>query len=325
MVLPSPVAWNSELLTSPLSPGNIVTIALNLYLSHFRDYLKISFHGVLWVLLPGLLTVSLFTMLSTAPGGLLFLVGLSGFVAIIYGVMKFLTHSALISRLAFNHLIQNPETSEEAKRQIKKKQWSFFWLALIVLVFFVIAYIVFSVVFFALAGFFTFFLAGFGMNADQNTMIATGLLVALVGLLLFLLFIIAIITLYARLSLLELPIATDITVTLGQAVNNNFKITKKSAYRIMRILSIAFLVNSPLYLVFQASSLIVQGIFAAVLVRTSPVMVIFSYVLGYAISGGGWILLTPFWQSLKSVLYYDLKNQKEGFDLQLEPIKDTVK
>ncbi|NEO26799.1 MAG: hypothetical protein F6K03_07845, partial [Kamptonema sp. SIO4C4] len=50
-----------------------------------------------------------------------------------------------------------------------------------------------------------------------------------------------------------------------------------------------------------------------------------SYLLGYLVNILGGIILIPFWQTLKSVIFYDLKTRREGFDLQLPSTVDSVK
>src|SRR4028118_2003715 len=79
----------------PLSVGNVVSASLRIYRDHFKSYFGLALVASLWVLVP------------------------------IYGWAKYSAIAALISRLAFGEVRENPETVSDARRQVNPRMWSF--------------------------------------------------------------------------------------------------------------------------------------------------------------------------------------------------------
>ncbi|MDB9314230.1 hypothetical protein PN462_14045 [Spirulina sp. CS-785/01] len=324
----APVSPPPKPLLQPLNAGNIVTITVNLYLTHFRTYVGVAWQGILWIVLPILGITALSAILATTSAGILLLFGLSAGVALIYCFAQFLTHSALISRLAFNHLLDSDETVKEAKTKVKKRVWSFLGLAVFLAIFMMITYIVSFVIFFIFIGIGSTMLAGLGGIANPSNT-AVGVLVSIFILLLvitfFVLFSLLLLWIYCRFFVLEVPLAVETQLKVYEVIQINWNLSKKNTRYLMVILSIAFLVNAPIYLVFQLLSIMVQTL-AELIIDTpfpSVVVLVLSYLLGYLVSIVGGLLLIPFWQTLKGVIFYDLKTRREGFDLQLKPIQDS--
>ncbi len=79
----------------PLSIGNVVNAAIQLYRSHLKTYLGVSAIAHLWILVP------------------------------VYGWAKYAQLSGVISRHSFQELINQPESAESAKQKLEPLMWSF--------------------------------------------------------------------------------------------------------------------------------------------------------------------------------------------------------
>jgi hypothetical protein len=81
---------------------------------------------------------------------------------------------------------------------------------------------------------------------------------------------------------------------------------------VQAIVFIAFLVTIPI----QAITGYLPGfLFRSVQQNTSAYWIVYLINLGISLIGG--VLVLPFWQSIKAVMYYDLRSRREGIDLQL--------
>lgn len=87
----------------PLSLGNVVSAGLRLYRSHLKSYFQLSCLAYAWVLIP------------------------------IYGWAKCAAILALISRLAFAELVEQPESIQDAKRVVNSRMWQFLVMGLLML------------------------------------------------------------------------------------------------------------------------------------------------------------------------------------------------
>jgi len=85
----------------PLSIGNVVSAGLRLYRSHLKSYFQLALKAYLWILVP------------------------------VYGWAKFYAIAALISRLAFGELVNQPESVESGRRYVNSKLWQFLITALL--------------------------------------------------------------------------------------------------------------------------------------------------------------------------------------------------
>jgi hypothetical protein len=68
---------------------------------------------------------------------------------------------------------------------------------------------------------------------------------------------------------------------------------------------VAFLITIPLSLVVN--------LVVAFLPQDNPITFLISLALSILMGA----LLIPFWQAIKAVIYYDLRTQKEGIDLEI--------
>ncbi|MFB2645793.1 glycerophosphoryl diester phosphodiesterase membrane domain-containing protein [Raphidiopsis sp. BLCC-F218] len=269
-----------------LTVGNVVSASVRLYRSHFKDYFLLSLKAWLWILIP------------------------------VYGWAKFYALSALISRLGFGDLVNQPESVHSGERFVNSRLWQF--LTTLILMFFIYVGIIVS-----------FFILGFllvliptailgGLNIQNPT--NNGTWWVLIFLLVFLLAIVAIvgsIWLQIRLFLLTLPLAIEENVDATSTIGRSWELTKGHVWRILLILFVASLITLPMQILLQEIiSFIVQGILEFT-PDNNPLLNSLLLLLFFAMFIGGSALVLPFWQSLKAVIYYDLRTRREGLGLKL--------
>ncbi len=268
--------------TQPLSVGNVVSAAVKLYRSHFQQYLGLAFQAILWAIIP------------------------------IYGWAKFYALHATISRLAFGELVNQPETIKAAKRHINSRFWSF-WLA---------QFLVGMILFFLnlglaiIQGIITTIL-GFILRNEYVIFSLLNIVLNLATVVIYLWF-------FSRTFLPELPLAIEDIRDAGEAVGRSWELTKGHVWRLQVIILIAFLITLPIILLAIIPFVFAIVYFAALAlsVGTEPGadvsntfwMLIF---LGVILLLLGNALVTPFWQAIKAVIYYDLRSRREGLGLKL--------
>lgn len=260
----------------PLSVGNVVSASLRIYRDHFKSYFGLALVAYLWLLVP------------------------------IYGWAKYSAISALISRLAFGEVRENPETVTDARREVNPRMWRFFWAG----VWTFMIYIGVSLVG-ALA--MTILARGAAAIFGQNSPIVSALL-AVVAVIAFLIIYIRIIS---RLLIVELPLAIESDLYVGGAIGRSWQLTKGSVGRIQWIVFVAFLISLPIYIVSNLLSVLVQNVLTALLGSESSLFSLVYIILIVGQSIGFGALIIPFWQVIKAIIYYDLRSRKEGLGLQM--------
>lgn len=222
----------------------------------------------------------------------------------IYGWAKFAAISGLISRLAFKELISQPESIKTARSQINPRLWSFLRVAFQVWISLALIYIGLAI----LGGILT---AIVGLTLGTilgeplipivlSTLLTIGIL--LVGLTWF----------YSRWMVAEIPLAVEEGVNGGESVARSWELTKGAVFRIQGIVLVAFVVTFPILFLF---SYLPQIFLLRVEQGSTNYWIIYFISLLTSLVGG--IFVMPFWQSIKAVLYYDLRSRREGFGLHL--------
>lgn len=266
----------------PLSVGNVVSSALVLYRSHLKSYMQLSLAASLWSLIP------------------------------IYGWAKSLAISALISRLAFCELIAQPETVNSARDRVNPRLWDFLVAGILIslmtgglVVAFYIALIIFGVAF------------GISLSSGQPNS-ATIIIILLLVIFGLLAFFAALSWLVAKVMISEVTIAIE-NIDGVKAISRSWELTKgfRVFLRIQLIAILAFLITLPLFIVVQIPISIIEQILRRSAQYEPSALFLISFVLGYIAGLIINVLILPFWQSIKAVLYYDLRSRSEGLDLQL--------
>jgi hypothetical protein len=302
----------------PMSVGNIVSAAFQIYRSHLKPYLGVTWRATLWILPPFLAVAALLGLAvfagtegQTAWFGLIVLLIPVIIGLFIYCGAKAQMNMAIISWLAYGTLTQQPATVKAGRQLLARRMWRFFWAQVLINL-----------------------LMGM-INAGLS--IAQGVVGALLGivsgesaifsLVLGFLYLASLVAyawayawFYARWSIPELPIAVE-NVSTTDTVTRSWALTQGNANRVLTVLFIGFLVTLPLYVLgFIPLLTTLIGVAPGLEDPVDPNAVI-SLMVAFGVSMLLLLVLNifivPFWQVLKSVIYYDLRSRREGIDLRL--------
>jgi hypothetical protein len=301
-----------------LTVGNVVSASATLYKSNFKRYFQVSLRATAWGL-----AIVLTAVVLGVIGGILFGLTNSALVALPLGLVwigvafyclaRYSTDRAVISRLAYQELIDRPETIAEATQQLVPRTWGFFrlsWLlGLCISLVFVVGYIVLIIIGVIFVVIMT------SLNLAGNPL-AIGLAV-LCGIGLFCLLMLVLIRYYSYWFVSELPMAVESTNSASVSMRRSRELSNAAVGRLQLIIFIAFLITLPISSIGNAPSFVGQ-VMASPNVSTDPT----TQAVGVALMFGGVLIgaiselfIMPFWQAIKSVVYYDLRNRREGRDL----------
>jgi len=293
----------------PLSVGNVVTTAFQLYKNRFKPYFLLALKAYFWLLVP------------------------------VYGWAKFLAISALLSRLVYGELVNQPETITGGMMYVNSKLWQFLiasvlftlivlsvWLTLAI-----VSVVILTIVFLVIIG---------SVSSLQPSNIANTIIVAIafsistVGSLLFL----------VRLFVLELPLAIEDNINATSTIRRSWKLSKNFESHTLLISLVAFLITLPLLALFEiicsllfrfsfgnwiiANPLIalialveiIRRIFQLFLdgsINQKQIFNLLSWILSLCLGAVVGAMQLPFWQAIKAVVYYELRTRKEGLGLKL--------
>jgi hypothetical protein len=314
------MAKNNSDLVGTLSIGNVITTGTTLYKSNFKRYFQVSLRATGW----GIAMV-LAAVVAVVLGGILF--GLTnqwlvtipvilGWIGVTsYFLAKYNTNRAVICRLAYQDLIDAPETVQVATQQLKPRTWAFLGLSLLLGLYLslvsIISSIILSIGLFAVVG-----LLIYGLKLSADTF-WVGLSIGLFTIGLFLVWIAILIRYYAYWFVAELPLAIESNVSANFSIGRSKRLTTAAANRVVLIITVAFLMTIPINLVGNMPSFIGQ-IMASPAVSTDPTAQIIGgglILIGFILNLLGEIFVMPFWQAMKAIIYYDLRNRREGGDL----------
>jgi len=277
----------------PLSVGNVVSASLRIYRDNFKLYFGLALVASLWLFVP------------------------------IYGWAKYSAISALISRLAFGEVREKPETVSDARREVNPRMWRFFWAGILTFVIYIGVYLAVTVAVtiamaigvYVAATIAAAILGGGAVTAiiQQNSVILS----ALVAVGMVIAFLIIYIRIISRLLIVELPLAIENNIGATSAIGRSWKLSKGSVGRILWIFIVAFLVSLPMAIVGQILTGIVRRVFFSGLFAKSGLFYLVYYLLILLLSFGSGALVSPFWQAMKAIIYYDLRSRKEGLGLQI--------
>lgn len=224
----------------------------------------------------------------------------------IYGWAKYAAISGLISRLAFGELIYQPESVQAASSHVNPRLWSFLRVGFQIGISLLVIYFGLAIVGGIVGG-----LLGVVLGSILGT---TGVVVAttLAIILMVCILLLGLTWYYSRWVIAEVPLAVEENINGGESVARSWELTKGSVFRIQGVVLVAFIVTLPLVLVLNY----LPSIFLIRLESGSTIYSIVSFIswIGSLIGG---ILIMPFWQALKAVLYLDLRSRREGLGLQL--------
>jgi len=265
--------FNSPNLIQPLNIANVISAGMRLYSSHLKKYFLIALKAYVWLLVP------------------------------IYGWVKFYALSALISRLSFGELVNQPESVSEGERFVNSRLWEFFVNMILMFAISISIGLVFGLIGGLLIGISAVLLGGL---QDVTNIIIYGLIV----LVFMIISCIGILWIGIRFYLVDVSLAIENDVNGSSTINRSWELTKGNVGRILLISLIVSLITIPI-------QFIIRLIFPTLLKQGDPIFSsIFSLlILGLTFVGSALIL--PFLQTVKAVVYYDLRSQHEGLGLQL--------
>ncbi|ELS47908.1 hypothetical protein [Microcystis aeruginosa] len=294
----------------PLNIGNTINTAFRLYRDRFPTYVFFAVRACLWSLFPLVLQLILSQLLYqtiTPEQGSDIGLRLFLFPIQIFSAAKYLFNNAVISRLAFQDIIYQPETAGQAEKKVKPKMWRLWWMQVLL----------------GLLG------AAIILPITLSLMLVS--FIPILGVLLILLASFCLpfffLWLSARIYIAELPLVIEDDLGSWQAIKRGWHLTKNSAWRIVGVIFIASLLIIPVYLLSGALASIPFWVnfssfyssFESVedwqTLTENPLffqqMAMFSYglITVFVLLN---ILLVPFWQSLKSVIYNHVLDQKKN-------------
>jgi membrane-anchored glycerophosphoryl diester phosphodiesterase (GDPDase) len=224
----------------------------------------------------------------------------------IYGWAKYSAILGLISRLAFGEVRGKPETVSDARREVNPRMWSFLGAGILTVLIYIGVSLVGGIAMAILA-------AGAGAIFRQNSPIVAVLLVVVA----VIAFLIIYIRIFSRLLIVELPLAMENNIGARSAIGRSWELTKGSVGRIQWIVFVGILVSLPITFVVQILSSIVESVLKAVLGAESGIFFLVYSLLILLLSFASGAIVTPFWQAMKAIIYYDLRSRKEGLGLQM--------
>ena len=266
----------------PLSLGSVVSAGIRLYRSHLKKYFLIALKAYAWLLVP------------------------------IYGWVKFYALSALISRLAFGELVNQPESVSSGKRFVNSRLWEFFVNMILMLAISIGIMLGFVLIGSLLIGIPTVLLGGLQDANPANTGI-----IILITLVVMIITFSGILWIGTRFYLVDVPLAIEDDVNGSSTINRSWELTKGNIFRILLISLIGFLITIPIQFIIQIITTIIQLIFTTLLKEDILSSSIISFMLTFGLSFVGGALILPFWQTVKAVVYYDLRSRREGLGLRL--------
>ena len=265
--------------SQPLSIGNIVTTAFQLYKNRFKPYFLLALKAYFWLLVP------------------------------VYGWAKFFAISALISRLVYGKLVNQPESIKNGTKYVNSKLWQFLVAAILLGLIALGAYIAFAIAIGIAVGF-------GGVVAYQVGNSALTAITFIIAGVAFIAFIVGFLWILVRFYIYEVPLAIEDNIDATSTISRSWQLTKGNVSRIMLISFVAVLITLPLLILGQIVSATLQSSLAALIEQQSilslPLIVVY-FGLSFALGA----LQLPFTQAVKAVVYYDLRTRKEGLGLNL--------
>jgi len=268
----------------PLSVGNVVSAGLRIYRDNFKKYYRLAFISSLWAWIP------------------------------IYGTAKFYAYQGLISRLAYGEIIEQPETVRDANRHVKGRMWSFLGAAILVWLRFLLAYILgLLAIILVVGGLTTVINWTLSVILGDNGGIIGTILSIILSVAVLVVFFGYLIRLFASFSVSELVLATEENINASQSLKRSQELTKSYLQNLILIYLISSLVSFPLLGLIFTLQVLPTFIQDSNLAAYTGIFTIFQLIFNSLTTA----LILPFWQSIKAVIYYDLKVRREGMGLNL--------
>lgn len=221
----------------------------------------------------------------------------------VYGWAKSIAIQGAIGRLAFHEVIEQPETVPEANLRVKPRLWNFLLANILIGLIFFGVILIPAIIMIILTGM-------IGVSASQGNP-GLALVLGLVLIILILVFFFGLVWFVSRLAFVDLAIAIEAITDPSAAISRSWKLTQGYIVRLQIIFFVAFLITLP--------TAITGNLGTIILGEDNPLAGLIDLILTVFVGA----LLIPFWQSIKAVIFYDLKSRKEGFELSLTDATET--
>jgi hypothetical protein len=309
---------NTGDLVGTLTVGNVVSTATTLYKSNFKRYFQVSLRATGWGLAILLAAIGLAFI-----GGLLYgltkswlvavPLGLGWIVFTLYCSARSATDMAVIARLAYQELIDTPETVSEATQQLLPKTWAFFRLLWLVAA---------SITLVAIVGYFLLILiVGIAVGIISALKLLDNpiviILLVLIGIGLLGLYIWTLLRYCSYWFVAELPLAIESSRSAGVSMRRSRDLSRSAIGRLQLIIFIAYLITLPITTLTQLPLTIGQVMVNPVASSETQAIGMLLIVVGLVLTLISGLFVVPFWQAIKATIYYDLRNRREGRDLML--------
>ncbi|NEQ75171.1 MAG: DUF975 domain-containing protein [Okeania sp. SIO2C9] len=196
-----------------------------------------------------------------------------------YCSAKSVVNDAIIARLVFGELANQPETVLETRRILKPKMWTFFLEFFLLSLIVIVILLILSIVIGILAG-----IIAEITNAGQQNM-GTRAILVLIGIVIFIITLIFIVRLLTRFFIFDLPLAVEENITAAQTLGRSWELTKGYIGLIFVVSFIATLVTLPILIMVQVIARILENILTATIPAnpTDPRFQLLLFLMGYSI------------------------------------------
>lgn len=312
---------NPETSLAPLTAGKVISSSLRIYRDHFKSFTFIALQASLWGFVPLLaffvlpfVNFAVFKI-STGLGVLAWVTSIVGWIYLLfYCAEKALRNSALIARLTFQLLKNQPETTQQARDQLPRRK----------LVFFLTQFLTSFLIFLAYCAPSSLRLFLFLVSQDNIFIALFTAVLSIISLGIYL-------WVFARLFIPEVSVATEKMGPIN-AIAQSWKLTEGFAWQIILIILVIYSFISIVY-ILPIIPIIIFGIgFVGTVMATSVggvgiesittafmanvvlfcILLTVSLILSYTLS----VFVIPIWQTIKGVIYFDLRSRREGFAIQ---------
>ncbi|MEO1146905.1 MAG: glycerophosphoryl diester phosphodiesterase membrane domain-containing protein [Cyanobacteria bacterium J06638_22] len=314
----------------PMTVGNVVNTGFRLYTSNWKVYLRLAALSTLWATIPWLVLLPIVAFFLTTQDALnlLFLVVPAWIVLSLFCFAQYLGDATAIARLAFNELTNQDEPLPQTRRFTGKRKWSLLLLNLLIgliltvllVVLYLLAAISIIAIFAAMGG--TAFLLNPAPAAAVNpTLVVLSILIILAVVLIFL---VLMIWFGVRFAVADLPLAVEPRVTATDAISRSWELTRSNVWRVFLIFTVTTIIAIPLQAVVQVAGTVIQEGLTTIVPEDSFAFIGLTTILSTIVSLLLGIVLLPLWQSMKAVIYYDLRSRREGIDITLRDLGDRL-
>jgi hypothetical protein len=302
-----------------ITVGNVVSTGTTLYKSNFKRYFQVSLRAAGWSFCLSFATTLASWMSTIGSAGnwfLALLINLVGITFAIYCLARYCTDRAIIARLAYQELIDQPETVSAATQALAPRMWGFLRISLLsglyLSIVFIVGYILLVIVIGLCMGIATV------LNLLGTPLAIVLISLIVVGAILLLLF--TIIGYYSSWFVRELPMAIESTTSARVSLRRSKELSHGSIRRLQLIIVVAILITSPINILaispaFVGYGMVLPSLFPSFLDAGNQSLGYILIVVGILLSIISELFVMPFWQAVTAVIYYDLRNRREGSDL----------